>query len=57
MIKEGKVESITGKDIPVQADSICVHGDGPKAIAFTTKIRETLLREGVEVRSLSTFIK
>ena len=57
MVKEGKVESVTGKDIPVQADSICVHGDGPKAIAFTTKIRETLLREGVEVRSLSTFIK
>ena len=30
MIKEGKVTSITGKDIDIKADSVCVHGDGEK---------------------------
>ncbi len=28
--KEGKVTSITGKDIDIKADSVCVHGDGEK---------------------------
>ena len=34
MIKEQKVTAITGKDFPIKADSICVHGDGVKALAF-----------------------
>lgn len=57
MVKEGKVESVTGKDIPVKADSVCVHGDGPKALAFTTRIRETLVKEGVNVCAFGTFVK
>ena len=47
MIKEQKVTAITGKDIPIKADSVCVHGDGVKALAFVKKIRETLTAEGV----------
>ena len=39
MVKEKKVTAVTGKDIPIQADSICVHGDGAKALAFVEKIR------------------
>ena len=35
--KEKKVTAITGKDIPIQADSVCVHGDGAKALAFVEK--------------------
>src|SRR5690625_715136 len=34
MVREGRVESIGGRDIDIQADSICVHGDGPKALEF-----------------------
>ena len=49
MIKEHKVTAITGKDIPIKADSVCVHGDGVKALAFVKKIRETLTAEGVEI--------
>ena len=52
MVKEGKVESINGKDISIQADSICVHGDNPKALEFVRNIRETLQSEGVEIRNL-----
>lgn len=47
MVKEQKVTAITGKDIPIQADSVCVHGDGVKALAFVQKIRETLTAEGI----------
>ncbi len=57
MVKEGKVTSIDGKDIDVRAQSICVHGDNPKAVNFTKEIRRQLENEGVIVSSLSTFIK
>ena len=56
MIKEKKVTAITGKDIPIQADSVCVHGDGAKALAFVEKIRKTLTEEGVEICSLDEIV-
>lgn len=56
MIKEGKTESITGKDIPIEAHSICVHGDGEKALAFVQKIRKALEREGIEIAPLTDVI-
>lgn len=52
MIKEKKVQAITGKDIPIEAQSVCVHGDGPKALAFVRRIREALEAEHIEVRPL-----
>ena len=57
MIKEQKVTAITGKDIPIKADSVCVHGDGAKALAFVKKIRETLGAEGIEIAPLVEIIK
>ena len=57
MVKEGKVETITGEDIDIQADSICVHGDNPKAVDFVNEIRETMEREGISVMSMRDFIK
>jgi len=52
MVKEKKVTAVTGKDIPIQADSVCVHGDGAKALAFVQRIREALGREGIEICNL-----
>lgn len=53
MVKEGTVETISGHEIAIRADSICVHGDNPKALEFVKNIREALAAEGVEVRSLA----
>lgn len=52
MIKEGKVTAITGKDIAIEADSICVHGDGLKALNFVKKIKKALEDAGIEIMSL-----
>ena len=52
MVKEGCVETITGKTIPIQADSICVHGDNPDAIGFTSRIRAALEAEGVAIANI-----
>ena len=53
MVKEGKVTAVTGKDIEIQADSVCVHGDGEKALLFVEKIRSALKAEGIEIAPLS----
>lgn len=52
MIKEGKVETINGNDIDIKADSVCVHGDNPKALEFVKNIRETLIAEGITIKAL-----
>ena len=57
MVKEQKVTAITGKDISIKADSICVHGDGAKALAFVEKIRAELTKEGVEICSLDEIVE
>lgn len=53
MVLEGKVAAITGKEIPLRADSICVHGDGEKALLFVKKIRDALEQAGVVIRPFS----
>lgn len=52
MAKEGVVRSVDGVDVPLTADSVCVHGDGEKALAFVRRIREALAAAGIEVKTL-----
>lgn len=51
MVTEGKVTANDGTDIAIQADSVCVHGDGPKALAFVEKIGAALQAAGVELKA------
>lgn len=57
MVKEGKVKAVTGKDINIQADSICVHGDGEKALLFVEKIRAGLAEVGIRIAPLKEVIQ
>lgn len=57
MIKERKVTAITGEDVEINAQSICVHGDNPDAVEFVKRIKLKLQEEGVEVTAISNFIK
>ena len=52
MVKEGKVTAIDGTEVDIQADSVCVHGDGEKALLFVKKIREALLAEQIEIKGI-----
>ena len=49
MVIDGRVATLAGEEITLKADTICVHGDGAKAIEFTKKIRSSLLEAGVDV--------
>ncbi|TZE82404.1 LamB/YcsF family protein [Calorimonas adulescens] len=52
-VEEGRVETITGRSISLKVDSICVHGDNPKALRLVKKIREGLEKNGINVVPLS----
>jgi lactam utilization protein B len=41
-IREGKVRSVDGNDIPVRAESICVHSDTPNAVSVAKAVRSAL---------------
>jgi UPF0271 protein len=50
LVQTGEVESITGRCVRVQADSICVHGDSPGAVDAARAIRARLAQAGVALR-------
>lgn len=56
MVQDGMVTAITGKEISVQADSICVHGDGEKALLFIKKIRAALEQANIEIVSMEEMV-
>ncbi len=41
-IKENKVTTVTGQDIFIQADTICIHGDGVHAVDFAKAVYKQL---------------
>ena len=49
MVEEGALISINGKRIPVNPQSICVHGDNAEAVATARAIRDGLLAAGFEL--------
>jgi UPF0271 protein len=52
MVLEGRVESRTGVDVALQAETVCIHGDQPQALAFARRLRRALEEAGIEVRAL-----
>lgn len=48
MVREREVVTISGKVLPVQADTICIHGDEPTAVALGNEIIRGLAEAGIE---------
>ncbi|HXQ81527.1 MAG TPA: 5-oxoprolinase subunit PxpA [Opitutaceae bacterium] len=48
--REGIVRAADGTEIPVDADTVCLHGDGPRAVSFARRIRGELEAAGIAVR-------
>lgn len=53
MVTEGKIAAVDGRDITVEAQSICVHGDNPAAVALARALREKLSANGVELKAFA----
>jgi len=48
-----EVVAIDGTVVPVQADSLCIHGDTPGAVTTATAVREGLERAGVGIEAFA----
>jgi len=51
LVREGCIEAIDGSSVRVEADSICVHGDSPDAVAIARRVRAGLEQAGVAIAS------
>lgn len=49
LVQDGVIEAVDGTAVRVRADSVCVHGDSPGAVAMATAVRALLEREGVRI--------
>ena len=52
MVKEGRVLSQQQIEVPLQADSVCIHGDGAHAVEFAKYIHAVLTEQQIAVRSI-----
>jgi UPF0271 protein len=48
-VERGEVTSVNGKTIPIDARTICIHGDGPNSVAVAETVLGVLREEGVAV--------
>ena len=55
MVKYGRVRSTNAVMVPIKAETICIHGDGPNAVSFARLIRERLTSEGVQISPPGNF--
>ena len=51
LVRSGVIEAVDGSMVRVEADSICVHGDSPGAVAIARTLRQRFEQEGVRIAS------
>lgn len=49
MVKSRKVTTISGKEISISPDSMCVHGDNIMAVEFVREIRSVFAQNGIQI--------
>ncbi len=56
MVKQGYITSVTGEDVAVDADSICMHGDNPEAVQIAKEVKTALETAGINIVPLSELV-
>ncbi len=56
MVTEGRATAITGEEVEIQADTLCLHGDTPGAVEMARAVRNGLRDAGVEIVRLSEMV-
>ncbi len=57
MLETKALHSVNGKKIPAEIDSICIHGDEPTAVTNAKYLRDSLIKEGFDLKPLDKFKK
>ena len=52
LVTEGKITTIDGDDLTLEADTICVHSDTATAVAIATALRSAFDQAGIEVKAI-----
>jgi 5-oxoprolinase (ATP-hydrolysing) subunit A len=50
MVQRGVVTATNGHELPIAAETVCLHGDGPHAVEFAQRLRKDLAAAGVAVK-------
>jgi UPF0271 protein len=53
LVRDGVVRSVDGHDVEVEAESVCIHGDTPGAVAMARRVRGGLEAAGVELHAFA----
>jgi len=53
LVRDGVVTAVDGTDVEVHAESVCIHGDTPGAVAMARAVRAALEQSGVEIRAFA----
>ncbi len=56
IVETGHVTSISGRSIPVRADTVCVHGDTAEAVAMARAVRSRLEAAGFTLRTMGEWL-
>ncbi len=56
LVRDGVVRATNGVDVRIEAETVCLHGDGPRAVSFARRLRAELQSAGVEVRPVCVLI-
>jgi UPF0271 protein len=57
MIKNQAINCLSGKQIPCEIDSVCIHGDNESSLATAKYIRDNLVDNGLELKPLNKMNK
>ncbi len=49
MVLDGRVKSVSGEYASVQAQTVCLHGDGEHALQFARRLQAEFARRGVAI--------
>ena len=57
MVKNQTLNCHSGKQIPCEIDSICIHGDNANSLSTAKQVRENLIKNNLELKPLNKMKK
>ncbi|QIZ20706.1 LamB/YcsF family protein [Candidatus Pelagibacter giovannonii] len=57
MVKNQAINCLSGKQIPCEIDSVCIHGDNESSLATAKSIRDNLIDNGLKLKPLNKMDK
>jgi UPF0271 protein len=52
MLHTSSIKCLSGKRIKCQIDSICIHGDGLKAVSIAKELKKVLIKNNIQLVNL-----